>query len=76
VKVLIGAIIGLIGSVIIIMLDIKFVHYLFSLLPASEWTGIAKVVVVFIDIWATLGLCVMPFILGLGIGATLEKNGF
>jgi hypothetical protein len=73
-KILIGGAIGLLGSWGIVVLDIKFVKWLFSMVPVSDWAGLIKIVIVFIDIWATAGLCILPFILGLAIGGVLAQD--
>lgn len=73
-KILMGALIGGVGSYLVILLDIKFVKWLFTLVPNNEYFGLVKILIVFIDIWMTAGLCVIPFLLGLGIGSILEKE--
>lgn len=73
-KILLGALIGGIGSYLIILLDIKFVKWLFVLVPDYEYSGLIKILIVFVDFWFTAGLCIIPFILGCGIGAILEKE--
>lgn len=73
-KIVVGSIIGLIGSSIIILFDIKFVKWLFTLLPQTEWTGFAKVVIIFVDIWLVGGICILPFALGFFIGTFLQSR--
>jgi hypothetical protein len=70
-KILIGSVIGLLGSWGVIVLDIKFVKWIFTMIPVCEWAGFVKIVIIFIDIWFTLGLCILPFALGIGIGGIL-----
>ncbi|MFA5154184.1 MAG: hypothetical protein WC554_16660 [Clostridia bacterium] len=73
-KILVGCVIGVIGSAIAIFFDIKLVKWIFTLIPASEWAGLVKIGVVFVDFWLTAGLCVIPFALGLMIGTILENR--
>lgn len=73
-KILMGALIGGVGSYLVILLDIKFVKWLFALVPDSEYSGLIKILIVFIDFWFTAGLCLIPFGLGCGIGAILEQE--
>lgn len=73
-KILMGALIGGVGSYLVILLDIKFVKWLFSLVPNNEYSGLVKILIVFIDFWFTAGLCIIPFVLGCGIGTILEKE--
>ena len=73
-KILMGALIGGVGSYLVILLDIKFVKWLFTLVPNNEYAGLFKILIVFIDIWVTAGLCLIPFGLGCGIGAILERE--
>ena len=72
-KTLVGAIIGLIGSIVVIILDIKLIHYIFTLIPLNDWTGFIKILIIFIDIWFVAGLCFIPFVLGIFIGNLLEQ---
>lgn len=71
---LVGCIVGLVGSTCVILLNIKFVHWLFSLVPVGEYASLTKVGIVFIDLWLTLGLCLLPFLLGFAIGTILETK--
>ena len=73
-KFFIGMLIGLAGSALAICLDIRLVQYLFSLVPPSGYAKLIKMAIVFIDIWLTAGLCLLPFVLGFGIGAILSKE--
>lgn len=72
-KILIGLIIGLIGSVIIVYFDIQLVKYLLSLVPDGSWSGLVRACIVFLDIWFTAGLCILPFVLGGYIGIAIEE---
>jgi hypothetical protein len=73
-KILISGIIGLLGSWGIIVLDIKFVRWVFTMVPVSDWAKLIKILIVFIDIWFTAGICMLPFVLGMLIGNILEQN--
>ena len=73
-KFIVSLLIGLVGSIGIIIADIFFVRWLFSLVPINDYAGLVKIVIVFVDIWLVAGLCIVPFILGTAIGTILETN--
>ena len=61
-------IIGLIISILIIFFDVLFLKYIFSLIPESEWKGLIKIVIIFIDIWFAAGICIFPIFIFTAIG--------
>lgn len=73
-KLLFGSIIGLLGSIGVVICDIRFVKWLFSFVPVSEYAGLIKIVIVFIAIWITAGICIIPFVVGISIGALLSRE--
>jgi len=72
-KILIGAVIGLVGSAVVIFLDIKFIQWCFTCIPTNEWAKLIKIAIVFIDFWFTAGLCILPFVAGIIIGGIFEE---
>jgi len=42
-------------------------------IPQTDWSGLLKVVIIFVDVWLTLGVCILPFVLGFFIGSVLER---
>jgi len=72
-KFLISLLIGITGSIVVILFDIKLVIWIFSLVPQTEWTEIIKVLIVFVDIWTTAGICLIPIWLGIAIGTVLSE---
>jgi hypothetical protein len=73
-KFLFSILLGGIVSSILIYLDVRLVLYLLTLVPLSHpLSGLFKIAIIFVDIWFTLGICVLPFFLGGVIGTALEK---
>jgi hypothetical protein len=72
-KILVGMVLGLIGSAVLVLLDINLVKFIFTLVPQSDWSGLIKVAVVFVDIWFTGAICILPFVFGFMIGGMLER---
>ena len=73
-KFLISSVIGLLGSWGVVVLDIKFVKWLFTMIPVCEWAGLVKIAIIFVDIWFTIGLCILPFVLGILLGGVLAQE--
>ena len=73
-KMLVGIIIGLIGSIVVILFDIHLVKYILTLVSVSDYAGLRKVVIVFISIWLTAGICIIPFAIGFCWGEFLENK--
>lgn len=73
-KLLICGLIGVICSAVLVFLDVKFVQYVFSVIPQSvgQWMGLLKIAIVFMDIWLTFGICAIPFFLSMGLYQAIE----
>lgn len=72
---LIGLLTGLLGSSILIWLNIKLMKYVLSLVPTtSNWAGLIKVLLVFADIWLVGGIVALPIIVGIVFGTYLENK--
>ena len=67
-------VVGGVGSAIVIWADVKVVQWMFAKVPASEWAGLVKVIIVFFDVWLTAGICLLPILGGMSLGAYLYEN--
>ena len=73
-KIVVGTIIGIIGSILIIWGNINLVRYVLTLVPSSDWSGLIKIIIIFIDVWFTAGLCLIHSLIGVIVGSILEKG--
>jgi len=70
---LICLLLGILSSYGVILLNMQFIKWLWSLIPINQWTGLVKIAVLFVDFWFTAGLCILPFLLFFMLGAIIEK---
>ena len=72
-RILIGGICGVAGTIGAIFADIALARWLFGLVPECAWAGLIKVGIGLLLITQTAGLVFIPIVIGLAIGAALER---